>query len=313
MMRDFILFMNHSVLVSGSLAYDRIMNFPDHFKNHIMPDKIHILNVSFVVETVEERFGGTAGNIAYNLALLGENPRLVSAVGEDFAPYKKHLEENGIDISHITVIPDKKTAFASIITDLDDNQIAAFYAGALDDAPIPAHIPRDAEIAIVSPESKDIMIERVRLYQTGGLRYVFDPAQQLPRFSGEELRQCAKGAYLVIGNDYEIGLFEQKTGWSIKEIAKHSELVVVTYGEKGSRVYAENGAKSVDIRAVAPDKFIDPTGAGDAYRAGFVAGLLNEKSLEECGRLASQIAAKAICYYGAQEHRFTREEVSAII
>jgi adenosine kinase len=289
------------------------MNFPDHFKNHIMSDKIHILNVSFVVETVEERFGGTAGNIAYNLALLGEHPCLVSAVGEDFAPYKKHLEENGIDISRITVIPDKKTAFASIITDLDDNQIAAFYAGALDDAPVSAHIPEDAEIAIVSPESKDIMIERVRCYQTGGLRYVFDPAQQLARFNGEELRQCAKGAHLVIGNDYEIGLFEQKTGWSIKEIAKHAELVVVTYGEKGSRVYAEKGSRVVEIAAVKPEKFIDPTGAGDAYRAGFVAGLLDEKSLEECGNLASHIAAKAICYYGAQEHRFTREEVFAII
>lgn len=305
--------MQHSVLVSGSLAYDRIMNFPDHFKNHIMPDKIHILNVSFVVETVEERFGGTAGNIAYNLALLGERPSIVSAVGNDFAPYKKHLEDNGVDTSHITVIPDKKTAFASIITDLDDNQIAAFYAGALDDAPVAAHIPSDAEIAIVSPESKDIMIERVRRYKEGGLRYVFDPAQQLPRFSGDELRLCAKGAHLVIGNDYEIGLFEQKTGWSIKEIAKNAELVVVTYGEKGSRVYEKKGSRIVDIAAVAPEKFIDPTGAGDAYRAGFVAGLLEEKSLEECGRLASQIAAKAICYYGAQEHRFTREEIFAIL
>lgn len=294
--------MSKTILVSGSLAYDRIMNFPGRFREHIKPEKIHVLNLSFEVETVQEKFGGTAGNIAYNLKLLGQKPLIISAVGEDFSQYQNHLTENGIDISLIKIIPETKTAFVNIITDLDDNQIAAFYPGALSEASVAKNIPDEAEIAIISPETKDVMLQRVKLYQEQAMPYIFDPAQQLPRFSGQEIRDCLKNAKVLIGNDYEISLLQQKTGWSIKNILKEAEIVVTTLGERGSII---NTAKEeIIIKAIKPAKFIDPTGAGDAYRAGFVSGLIDRMSLEKCGQLASKIATKAIEYYGAQEHRW---------
>lgn len=298
--------MNHTILVSGSLAYDRIMNFPDHFKNHIMPDKIHVLSLSFEVATVSEQFGGNAGNIAHNLKMLGEKPIIISAAGEDFDKYKKSLEERKIDISWITRIPEKKTAFVNIITDLDDNQIAAFHAGALADAPVPHTFPKEAEIALVGPESVEVMMKRVFLYKENALPYVFDPAQQLPRFSGEDLKESIEGAKVLIGNDYEIGLIIQKTGLSLDALVKKVEIVVMTLGEKGSHIYTRDTI--VEVQPIRPKKVIDPTGAGDAYRAGFVSAFLDGKGLEECGKLASWVASKAIEYYGAQQHRFTRQD-----
>ena len=303
--------MNHTILVSGSIAYDRIMNFPDHFKNHIMPDKIHVLSLSFEVATVEEQFGGNAGNIAHNLKMLGEKPIIISAAGEDFEKYRMSLEERGIDTAYITIIPEKKTAFVNIITDLDDNQIAAFHAGALADAPVPHSFPKEAEIAIVGPESIEVMLKRVFLYKEKALSYVFDPAQQLPRFSGKDLKESIEGAKILVGNDYEIGLIIQKTGLSLEALVKKVEIVIMTLGEKGSHIYTRDNI--IEVKPVRPKKVIDPTGAGDAYRAGFVSALLDGKGLEECGRLASWVASKAIEYYGAQQHRFTREEVDAII
>ncbi len=300
-----------TILVSGSLAYDRIMNFPDHFKNHIMPDKLHVLNVSFVVETVEERFGGTAGNIAYNLQFLGVRPLIVSALGEDGDRYKIHLEKEGIDTSLIAVMPERKTAFANIITDLDDNQISAFHAGALDDVSVSSAIPKEAEFAIVSPETKTAMMERVAVYKEAMLPYMFDPAQQIPRFNGEELRECITGARVVIGNDYEMSLIERKTGWSILDISKRAKVAVATYGKNGSKIYT--GKETITVDAIRPRKFIDPTGAGDAYRAGFAAAFLEERPFAECGRIGSWVASRAIEYYGAQEHRFTRYELEAFI
>lgn len=294
--------MPKTILVSGSLAYDRIMNFPGRFRDHIMPDKIHLLNLSFEVETVEERFGGTAGNIAYNLKLLNQNPLIISAAGEDFEQYRNHLRTNSIDDSLIEIIADAKTAFVNIITDLDDNQISAFYPGALADASVSNKIPKEVEIAIASPEAKESMINRVVIYQKKELPYVFDPGQQIPMFSGQELRQCMDGAKILIGNDYEIGLIRQKTGLSIKNILKKVEILVITLGEQGSRIYTSTGI--IKIKSVKPAKFIDPTGAGDAYRAGFVSALIDGQSLKQCGTLASTIAAKAIEYYGAQEHKF---------
>jgi adenosine kinase len=299
--------MTSTIIVSGSLAYDRIMNFPGRFCDHIMPDKIHVLNLSFEVETVEEKFGGTAGNIAYSLKLLGQNPKIVSALGEDdFAPYQNHLQKNGIDSSFISIIPEVKTAFVSIITDLDDNQIAAFYPGALIYAPTTIKIPKQAEMAIVSPEDKDVMIERVKLFQEAALPYIFDPAQQIIKFNGKELKQCLHGAKVLMGNDYEISLIRQKTGLTIKKILKMVEILVITFGEKGSRIYTHG--KEIPINSVKPAKFVDPTGAGDAYRAGFIAGLVMDKNLEECGRIASWTASKAIECYGAQEHSFERNK-----
>lgn len=294
--------MPKTILVSGSIAYDRIMNFPGRFRDHIMPDKIHVLNLSFEVETIEERFGGTAGNIAYNLKLLNQNPLIISAAGEDFEQYRNHLRTNSIDDSLIKIIADTKTAFVNIITDLDDNQISAFYPGALADASVSNKIPKEVEIAIASPEAKESMMNRVVIYQKKELPYVFDPGQQIPMFSGQELRQCMDGAKILIGNDYEVGLIRQKTGLSIKNILKKVEILVITLGEQGSRIYT--GADVMNIKAVKPDKFIDPTGAGDAYRAGFISALIDGQNLKQCGTLASKIAAKAIEYYGAQEHKF---------
>jgi len=294
--------MSKTILVSGSLAYDRIMNFPGRFRDNIMPDKIHVLNLSFEVETVEERFGGTAGNIAYNLKLLGQNPLIISAAGGDFEQYRNHLRINNIDDSLIEIFADTKTAFVNIITDLDDNQISAFYPGALADASVSHKIPKEAEIAIASPEAKELMISRIIIYQDKELPYIFDPGQQIPMFSGQELRQCMAGAKILIGNDYEIGLIRQKTALSIKNILKKVEILVITLGEQGSRIYT--GAHVINIKAVKPAKFIDPTGAGDAYRAGFVSALIDGQSLKQCGALASEIAVKAIEHYGAQEHKF---------
>jgi adenosine kinase len=267
--------------------------------------------LSFEVATVEEQFGGNAGNIAHNLAMLGEKPIIISAAGEDFEKYRNSLEERGIDTSRITIILDKKTAFVNIITDLDDNQIAAFHAGALAYAPVPQTFPKEAEIAIVGPESIDVMLKRVFVYKEKSLPYVFDPAQQLPRFSGEDLKKCIEGGKILIGNDYEIGLIVQKTGLSLESLVKKVEIVIMTLGEKGSHIYTRNNI--LEVKPVIPKKVIDPTGAGDAYRAGFVSALLEGKGLEECGKLASWVASKAIEYYGAQQHWFTREEVSAII
>lgn len=296
------------VLVSGSLAYDRIMNFHGHFKEHIMPEKIHVLNVSFVVETVEERYGGTAGNIAYNLAILGYRPLLLSAVGGDFDRYRAHLKESGVDTSYIEIFKDTKTAFANIITDLDDNQITAFHPGALAKAHATEEIPQDVSMALVAPEAKDVMIARVKIYQRSGLRYLFDPGQQVPAFSGEELMTCIQGAYMLIGNDYEISLLAQKTGLGISDLVKSVNVLITTLGEQGSLIQTREGER-IEVAAVPPSKFVDPTGAGDAYRAGFVAGLLAEKSLAECGRIASTVASRAIEHYGAQEHTFVRNEV----
>lgn len=288
------------VIVTGSLAYDRIMNFPGNFKEHIMPDKIHLINLSFQVETLEEKFGGTAGNIAYSLKLFGLEPKIYSAVGKDFGDYKKHLISHGIDVSHIVEIPDELTAFVTLVTDLSDNQIAAFYPGALSQSPVDIKIPRNAELAIITPESKDAMIKRSRFYKEIGMPYIFDPGQQIIAFSGAELAECIDGAKMLIGNDYEIALLTRKTALAQDDLRKKLELLVITYGEQGSMVYKEN--KEFHIKAVKPKKVVDPTGAGDAYRAGFIAGLLQGRKTQECGDLGSWLAARAIENYGAQEH-----------
>src|SRR3989338_6317144 len=291
-----IFFMNNVVLVSGSLAYDRIMDFSGTFRDHIMPDKIHMLSLSFQVDTFEERFGGTAGNIAYTLKLLGCEPKIFAAVGEDFDSYEEHLKKCGIDTAYITRVKRAKTASAYIITDHDDNQIAAFYPGALGAGVIAQKIVY-APYAIVSPEQKGTMIGWVKKYQSEHVPYIFDPGQQMTNFTGEELRDSIEGAFGVIGNDYEIELLLRMTGYSLHEVAQRVKVVVITYGKKGSKVYSEN--KVYDIKAIKPAVFVDPTGAGDAYRAGFIAGLVEGKSFEECGRLASLVAARAIEHYGA--------------
>ncbi|MFH1187629.1 MAG: carbohydrate kinase family protein [bacterium] len=297
-----------NILVSGSLAYDRIMNFPGYFKEHILPDKIHILNVSFVVDKIKDNFGGTAGNIAYNLSLLGEKPSILSLVGEDFNKYKEWLAEKNIDISHIKEIQGELTATANIMTDQDDNQISAFYPGPLDIeyCDVAKNI-KDIKIAIISPEVSKRMVRYAKIYIKKNIEYIFDPGQQITALTKSELNEALLGAKVLIGNDYEIQLILDKMEKKLIELEKIVEILVITKGAKGSEIYS-NGEKFV-IPSAMPKNVCDPTGAGDAYRAGFIKGLIENWTLEKTGKFASLIAVYAIEKHGTQTHKFTRDEL----
>ena len=295
------------ILVSGSLAYDKIMEYPGRFSDHIMPDKIHAINLSFVSENLVEHFGGTAGNIAYGLALLGEKPSVLAAAGRDFQPYRDWLEKIGVDLNFARVISDKPTTLSNIMTDSADNQIAALCLGAM------AHsceikddeIPTDA-FAIISPGNIDDMLRFPMLYREKKIPFIFDPGQQIPQLSADALRNGITGAKVFISNDYELALVLEKTGWTEEDMLERVEILVTTLGEKGSRIRA--GKDVFDIPASSPRKIVDPTGAGDAYRAGFIKGLLANWPLEVAGRFAGVMGACAIEVYGTQEYRISFSE-----
>lgn len=295
------------ILVSGSIVYDRIMNFPGLFKDHILPDQTHILNVSFTLDNTQESFGGTGGNIAYNLSLLKESVVLLGVVGRDFDRYKKWLKKNKIDISYIRQVKNSQTASAYIMTDQADNQISGFYPGPpdIDHCAIVRKIKNPA-LAIVSPDFKPRMIEYVRLYKELGIEYVFDPGQQITSFSAFELRQLISGAKALIGNDYEIKLILNKLKINLDKLQKLVEILVVTKGALGSQIYSKD--ERIDIAPVKVKNALDPTGAGDAYRAGLIKGLLSGVSLEKTGHLASTVAAYTVEVFGTQTHRFTLKE-----
>jgi adenosine kinase len=294
------------ILVSGSLAYDYIMDFPGRFRDHILPDKIHILSVSFKIDRIEERFGGTAGNIAYSLKLLGTEPIILSKAGRDFERYKDHLEKLKIDTSRIRILKNEKTAAAYIITDQDDNQITAFYPGALKSRLALDSLPSNCAMAIAAPDNKDTMISRVTQFQNKKLCYIFDPGQMIPTFTALELLKCIRGSEVLIGNDYEISLIRHKTRLKENEILKFTKILVKTLGPKGSIIKTSN--KSYKISAIKPKKLVDPTGTGDAYRAGFIYGFLQGYPLEKVGRIASLVASYPIQYYGTQEHAIPRQK-----
>jgi adenosine kinase len=298
-----------SILVSGSLVYDHIMNFPDRFKNHILHDNIHILNVCFTVEKLGKSKGGTAGNIAYNLKMLGVEPIAVSSVGQDGEEYIKYLKNIGISADWIG--KDKKlfTASSYITTDKDDNQITAFYNGALGSAP---DIVFDKNIkkpswAIISPTEKRVMLKHLKQCAKSDIKTIFDPGQQITSFSKNELKGAIVQADILIGNDYEVKMIMRITGLSKKEIIKKTEIVVTTYGERGSRIDTRDG-QEILVEACRPRKIEDPTGAGDAYRAGFLLGLDRSCNLRRCGRLGSTAASYAIEKYGTQEHKFSKKD-----
>ena len=297
------------IIVSGSLVYDPIMDFPDRFKNHILPDNIHILNVCFTVEKLGKSKGGTAGNIAYNIKLLGADPIIVSSVGQDGGEYLKYL--NNIKVSTKRIQKDKKlfTASCYITTDLDDNQITAFYNGALGSAPniFFKKGNKNPKWAIISPTQKNVMLRHLSQCAGFGIKAVFDPGQQIPAFSDSELKKSISQADVLIGNDYEIKMIRKKTGWGKKEIFKHLETLVITYGEKGSRIETRD-RQEILVEACRVKKIEDPTGAGDAYRAGFLFGLDKGYNLRQCGRLGSVAASFAIEKYGTQEHSFSLAE-----
>lgn len=300
-----------SILISGSLVYDHIMNFPDRFKNHILPDNIHILNVCFTVEKLGKSKGGTAGNIAYNLKLLGNDPVIVSSVGQDGDEYIDYLKRSGIKTNKIS--KDKKlfTASCYITTDLDDNQITAFYNGALGFAPdiFSYENGKKSKWAIISPTKKEVMLKHLSQCAKNGIKTIFDPGQQIPAFSEKELKDAINQADILIGNDYEMKMVQERTSWDKKEILKRVGTLVTTYGKQGSRIETRDKQKIL-IEVCRPKKVEDPTGAGDAYRAGFLLGLDRGYNLRECGRIGSVASSFAIEKYGTQEHKFSLKKFS---
>lgn len=296
------------ILISGSLAYDRIMDFPGKFCDHILPDKIHILNVSFAVNGIKENFGGTAGNIAYNLALLGEKPVVLSCAGKGFAPYEKWLKRNKIGSSQIKKIKRRNTASANIITDQADNQITGFNPGALRFArgAFNKKLLRNS-IAIIAPGNTDDMENYAELYKKEKVKYIFDPGQTITSLSKMALKNSINGAWVLIGNDYEISIIKKKTGWTSKALSDKVEILIITKGAEGSEIYQQ--ARKIKILPAKPKNTSDPTGAGDAYRAGLIKGLIKGWPMEKAGRLAGLISVYTVEKYGTQTHKFNLKEL----
>jgi adenosine kinase len=296
-------------LICGSLAFDSIMVFQDHFKNHILPDKIHMLNVSFLVPEMRREYGGCAGNIAYNLKLLGGEPLIMATVGDDFAPYAERLE--GLDISrdHIRHVAGTYTAQAFITTDLADNQITAFHPGAMNYAHENdvRQVP-DIQLGIVSPDGRDGMLRHVRGFHEAGVPCVFDPGQGMPLFSGEELLECVHKSRYVILNDYEAELLQTRTGENLATLARHVEALIVTRGAEGSVIHTSG--QQIDIPAARPAAILDPTGCGDAYRSGILYGISKGLDWETAGRLGSLMGAIKIAQRGGQNHRPSGDAVT---
>jgi adenosine kinase len=298
-----------TALICGSVAYDTILVFPDRFREHILPERLHILNVAFLVPEMRREFGGCAANIAYGLHLLGDVGVPMATVGRDFAPYRARLAALGIPLDLVREIDDSFTAQAFITTDLDDNQITAFHPGAMQHA----HRNRIAEakrfapaLGIVAPDGRQAMLEHAAQFHECGIPFIFDPGQGLPMFSGAELETFIGQARWVAVNDYEWGLLAQKTGASAESIARRVEALIVTRGADGSTIYA--GGERYDIPPVTPRAVVDPTGCGDAYRAGLIHGLLHGLDWPTTGRIASLMGSIKIETRGPQNHIFTRAE-----
>ncbi|MDJ0927539.1 MAG: carbohydrate kinase family protein [Gammaproteobacteria bacterium] len=298
-----------SILICGSIAYDNIMVFDGRFQDHILPDQIHILNVAFLVPEMRQEFGGCAGNIAYNLRLLDEEPLIMATVGRDFDAYRRWLDAQRLDLKYVTEVGEALTAQAYITTDLDDNQLTAFHPGAMDHAHVNA-VPAADSIAlgIVSPDGRQAMLDHAAQFAAAGVRFIFDPGQGLPMFDGEDLRRFVDQATWVTVNDYEGKLLSDRTGWDFDAIAARVDALIVTRGGQGSIIYAEG--ECLDIPAVKPTDILDPTGCGDAYRAGLLFGINRGMSWADTGRLASLIGARKIAHRGTQNHRFSRESLA---
>lgn len=292
-----------SALICGSLAFDTIMVFPDQFKNHILPDKVHILNVSFLVPRMRREFGGCAGNIAYNLNLLGGNPIPMATVGQDFGPYREHFLACGIRLDHVKELADLFTAQAFITTDLDDNQITAFHPGAMMRS-YENHV-RDVEgvkFGIVGPDGYEAMLQNSTEFAELEIPFIFDPGQAMPLYNGAELTTMIEQATYVTVNDYESSLLQERTGLSIQDIAERVEAYIITRGPRGSHMYTRKG--ELHIPAANPIRVVDPTGCGDAYRAGLIFGMLKGMDLATVGRIASLMGTLKIEHLGPQNQRF---------
>ena len=298
------------IYISGSLAYDRIMDFPGKFEDHILPDKVHMINVSFVVNGIKENFGGTAGNIAYSLALLEEKPTILAAAGKDFDRYEAWLKEHGVDLSGIKIISDEFTAGAYITTDMSDNQITGFNPGAMKFASDYGFNAMSGNatnkwLGIISPGNLEDMIGYSRKYKEINVPYIFDPGQQIPAlkdFDANALPELIDGSSITICNDYELDLIKDATGLDEKALLEKTGTIIVTLGEKGSMVLKKEDRQ--EIKAVKAEKVVDPTGAGDAYRAGLIKGLMMEKDLKEAAQMGATCAGYAVECYGTQTHQF---------
>ncbi len=295
------------ILVSGSIAYDRIMDFDGYFKDHFLQDKLHSLSISFQVGDVSENFGGTAGNIAYNLALLGLEPKIIATAGSDFERYRAHLKKHKIDATTVRIEQKGLTSSAYVMTDKQDNQIAAFSMGA-GGIPYQPLLPTEgAACAIIGAGCIQDMKALPDHYRRAKLQYLYDPGQAIPALSADDLRDGITGASIVFTNDYECSLITVKTGWDEPHIVEHAQMLVITYGEKGSRIVTKEGVHQIPAVEVADA--IDPTGAGDAYRAGFIAGFLNGLTPDRSAKIGSTVAAYAVEKYGTQNHQFTPAEL----
>ncbi|HET6632545.1 MAG TPA: carbohydrate kinase family protein [Rhodanobacteraceae bacterium] len=296
-----------SALICGSLAYDTIMVFQDQFKNHILPDKVHMLNVAFLVPRMRREFGGCAGNIAYNLKLLGDDPLPMATVGEDFGPYRAHFERCGIRMDCIKELPDFFTAQAFITTDLDDNQITAFHPGAMTRSS-ENHVNEvnGVDFGIVAPDSREAMLQHADEFAQQGVPFIFDPGQAMPLFSGDEFRRMIELAHYVTVNDYESQLLQERTGWTPAQIAERTSAYIVTRGPHGSLVHTRE--KLHEIPAAREQSITDPTGCGDAYRAGLIFGISRGMDWDTVGRMASLMGALKVEHPGTQNQQFTYDE-----
>lgn len=297
-----------SALICGSMAYDTIMVFPEPFRNHILPDKLHMLNVSFLVPKMRREFGGVAGNIAYNLKLLGGTPYPMATVGDDFGPYREHLDKLGISTRYVRHLPGEFTPQAFITTDIEDNQITAFHPGAM----MHSYLNRVSQaegiqIGIVGPDGKQAMLQHSADFKAADIPHIFDPGQAMPLFDGAELRQLIAQANWVVLNDYEFQLLQERTGMGGRAIASLVEALIVTRGGEGSTVIT--AGEETQITAVKAESVKDPTGCGDAHRAGLIYGLLNDLDLVTTCRIGSLMGAIKIAHQGPQNHAPSLAEI----
>ncbi|PKL52612.1 MAG: carbohydrate kinase family protein [Nitrospira bacterium HGW-Nitrospira-1] len=297
-----------NIYISGSMAYDRIMDFPGKFSDHILPDKLHILNVSFTVNGMAEKFGGTAGNIAYSLGLLREQPIIIATIGRDYGRYFEWLQKNNISVEGIKILDDEFTAGAYITTDKADNQITGFNPGAMK---YPSVFNVDAiepenSIVLIAPGNLQDMIEYAAACRDKGIRYICDPGQSLTQWEGNTLREWLEGAAMLISNDYELHMIIKMTGVEKKELSGLVSTIITTLGEEGSMISARG--KDIIVPAAKVSEVLDPTGAGDAYRAGLLKGIAMGRDLQTAAKMGAVSATYAIEKYGTQEHCFTYED-----
>jgi adenosine kinase len=297
------------VLVTGSLAYDYILTFPGKFGDHILPDKLHMINLSFLVDRVTKQRGGCAGNVAYTLALLGELPSILAAAGHDFDPYAGWLRDQGVNIDNVRVIASEMTATCFITTDQVHNQITGFYVGAMKHANELSlkQACGKAQVVIVSPDDPEAMKRHCEEAKEVDAKFVYDPSFQVIAMDGDFLWQGARGADALVLNDYEFSIFLEKTGKTIEQLHEEIETLVVTLGEKGSRIL-QRGQDEILVDPVVTENAVDPTGCGDAYRGGFITGMVNGCSLKECGQLGSVASVFVVEQYGTQNHHYSMAE-----